>query len=110
MNEYLRLFRFESIYDKFSFQYYIILYFIYIILHIYSFNFVFSGLKESDLKLVEQKHTELLKKMSLISTCLIMRQNGDLFTRIHLIRKIFGTEDFLEVLVYNSFLIVIIYL
>ncbi|VDN57888.1 unnamed protein product [Dracunculus medinensis] len=55
------------------------------------------GLKESDLKLVEQKHTELLKKMSLISTCLIMRQNGDLFTRIHLIRKIFGTEDFLEV-------------
>ncbi|VDK72984.1 unnamed protein product [Litomosoides sigmodontis] len=55
------------------------------------------GLSKDDLELSEKKHIALLEGTGVVSTCLVTRQQGNLYTRAHLVRKEVDPDDFIEV-------------
>ncbi|MCP9266427.1 GTP-binding protein 1 [Dirofilaria immitis] len=55
------------------------------------------GLSKDDLELSEKKHIALLEGIGLVSTRLVTKQQGNLYTRAHLVRKEVDPDDFIEV-------------
>ncbi|OZC09165.1 GTP-binding protein AGP-1 family protein [Onchocerca flexuosa] len=55
------------------------------------------GLSKDDLELSEKKHIALLEGTGIISTRLVTKQQGSLYTRAHLVRKEVDPDDFIEV-------------
>uniref|UniRef100_A0A915PSP8 Tr-type G domain-containing protein n=1 Tax=Setaria digitata TaxID=48799 RepID=A0A915PSP8_9BILA len=55
------------------------------------------GLSKDDLKLSERKHLALLNGAGVVSTHLVTKKQGDLYTCAHLVRKEIDPDDFIEV-------------
>lgn len=60
------------------------------------------GLSKDDLELSEKKHIALLEGTGVVSTRLVTKQHGDLYTLALLVRKEVEPDDFIEV--YFSFI------